>query len=214
MKRVLKWSAGILVVSVIALAGAGGLASQYQQYNNIKNGLNEMNGVTIGETREELLYSLGQPTWTQTKWNSSDVVLPDSTTDPNAAETVNTSNILTWYDKGFMLSVEIDPETQKVSRMQCSGSFTGESSVRCMTILQISSNGEPYYGSEDYIVQKLGVPDETVYDKVKDVNRKIIRYHSLGITFVLAGEQVWSITQWGMRQSFFSWMLHGPKSAY
>lgn len=213
MRRVLKWSAGIAALSVAAVMGAGSISPQYEHYGWFRDGLNEMDGVSIGDTREELIYSLGKPTWTHPLANSQDITFTDSVNDPSAAEKVNTDGALIWYVNGYMLTAEIDPDTKKVSRIQCSSGAVREASTQCRTISGITSNGERYNGTEDYIVDRLGAPDRADYDNVQGLNRKIIIYNKLGLTFVLAGDQILSITQAGTNQSFFWWMLHGPKLA-
>jgi outer membrane protein assembly factor BamE (lipoprotein component of BamABCDE complex) len=64
MKRVFKWGLGIVALCALAIAGLIGISQVSRldkEYSEFRETLDSLAGVKIGESQDEILYSLGIP---------------------------------------------------------------------------------------------------------------------------------------------------------
>lgn len=228
MKRLFKWVlwlAASIVIAISATAAVLKYRSLSEDYSQFRERLDQLADVKIGETQQELLYAYGNPYMVQNAEydpnNPSDekskIYFPKIDLPKNTK--VEDYVIWQWNWKGSRLTAKFDPSTKKVDRLNCLAGIDAEADgLVCLTVGGIglgsdkSSIGYAFYRrTEDHIISVLGKPDSEEYSKVGDVNRKIISYKELGLTFVMIGKEAINIYKYPTSPSFWWWVQHGPE---
>ncbi|GLV22158.1 hypothetical protein TomMM35A_20090 [Sphingobium sp. TomMM35A] len=223
LKR-LKWALGLGLVGLGCIAAVTKYVSAHEDYEQFLANLNDLEGVKIGDSQDELLYSLGKPylvrnaDYDPKKPDAEDSKIHLPGVDIPVGKSVNDYSIWEWNGNGATVTARFDPKTKKVNRLNCTAGVDAEATQLVCTTVSLVSLGRdnnlmgPFYRrSENYIVDHLGKPDREQFSTVGEINRKILTYDELGLDFVLIGRQAVNIYKYESNPTFMWWMLHGPK---
>ena len=215
MKPKVVWVSAVAAILGVLAVSAYLIANLNREYGQFKETMSGMKGVKFGQSQQELLYAIGPPTYVR-KDEDGKLLNPSFDFPPGAK--VEDFPIWELFAKGYLLSVEFDPERKTVTRISCVTTDDNIEFSQCSTVgrVQTGKNAQSlygyYYGSENYIVEALGKPDKETYDKVNDLNRKILVYNTLGLQLVMAGRNLLSIHKYESYPSFLWWLQYGPKN--
>ncbi|QDK32662.1 hypothetical protein [Sphingomonas sp. IC081] len=146
MKKFLKWGVGLVVIGFVGLAGVGKAVALHEDYQLFRTNLDELQGVKIGETQEEILYELGNPFMVQKA--DVDAEKPDAAgfrivePDGSLRDGKNFRDYPIWewsaQDGTVSVAAKFDPETKKVIRVNCrAGTDASATQLVCITVSMV-----------------------------------------------------------------------------
>jgi hypothetical protein len=144
---------------------------------NLKLDANELAGVSIGDSRQQVLYKLGQPD----QVGSEEGELP--VLDIPAGRTIDNYVKWVWHKPSPRETTFAD---QGVSEIQCWDNPNAPQ--YCWTVRDISLASE-----ETDLVRELGEPTQVSYQNSPSSTRKILDYDDFGLTFALAQGRITAI---------------------
>jgi len=213
MKRVFKWALvafGVLIAGAIATAAVAKYNSLQEEYGWFVKGLNQLQGVKLGDSQQELQYAYGTPN--MASWPVNYPGAPKDAESkfymPGLDEKPEDFPEWSWTMDNVTVTAQFDSVTKTASEIRCI--YTGnDKHVACNTVG--TNLAIPDYRTESYIKCRLGKPDREEYDNVNvggnDIKRKTLFYDKLGLLYVLMGREAVSVTKWKTETPGFLWWL-------
>lgn len=202
-KTILLRTIAALVVLVLGIATTDFAVKTTRDYDYFKEAVSQLHGMKPGESREEILYAMGQPDFVY----KDDESPRTRTSDLPVGSDINDYLVWEWLPKADHpnnLNVEYDASSKSVLMVSC---YENQYMPACHTIAGISSL--LIGGSEDYIEQRLGPPDSAKFSHEKDgTETKLLSYGSLGLYFTMKAQHIAAIHKGAADPDFFWWFRH------
>lgn len=199
-----------MIAGIMATAAIAKYNSLNEQYGWFVKSLNQIEGIKLGDSQQELIYAYGTPdmaVWPDNypgrpKDADSKFYMPGLDRKPEDFPE------WTWTREKVTVTVQFDSATKTVFEIRCIYTANDKNDA-CHTAG--ANLALPRYHTESYIKCRLGKPDREEYDNVnvggKDIKRKTIFYDTLGLLYVLMGREAVSVTKWNTKTPGFMWWL-------
>lgn len=212
MKRFLKWAlvlAGVLIAGVMATAAVAKYNSLQEEYGWFVKSLNQIQGIKLGDSQQELLYAYGTPS--MASWPDNYPGAPKDARSkyftPGLGQKPEDFPEWGWFRDNSTVTAQFDNSSKTVAQITCIYMHTGNNV--CNTLG--ADLGTTKYRTESYIKCRLGKPDREEYDNVNvsgdDIKRKTLFYDKLGLAYVLMGREAISVTKFKADTPGFMWWL-------